>query len=77
MNRTLVSLAALVLLACQHTTAPDPAEVAIQAEPTVAAVDAGVPLADHDWLEPVGDDARELAKVSVPLGATTQRPVMV
>lgn len=81
MHRTLVSVA-LLLAGCQRATAPEAEPpVAIHTEDpvdaAVATVEAAAPLSGHDWLEPVGDDARELAKVSVPQGATNHRPLMI
>ena len=85
----LLSLTAMVLLACRPATSveaePPPVSVhAVDAAPpetvTVAPEVAPPPpvaLSGHDWLEPVGDDARELGKVSIPQGATNHRPVMI
>ena len=68
----------LVLVACHSVVAADPGEPPIRPEPiTDAQPDAPAALVDHAWLEPIGDDARELGQVSVPLGATEPRPVIL
>lgn len=75
----------LALIACQRASAvqvdPPPAVVTTQTTTPhlVEVPDASTlaPLTGHEWLEPVGDDARELAKVSIPENVTTRRPLMI
>src|SRR5512140_2848847 len=83
----LLALASVAVLACSAASAREgdagtqasagtgPAPVSAASSP---APDAGLaPLWGHPWIEPVGDDARELAQVTVPLGATTPRPLVI
>jgi poly(3-hydroxybutyrate) depolymerase len=55
----------------------------LTASPSAASLSAIAPvgplpaLSNHDWLEPLSAPRDEVAKLSVPLGATSPRPVMI
>lgn len=65
----------LLLVACSHapgaSVRPEPA-ARIQEEPEIVVVDAGLAPIAGEWLETLGE-----VKVSVPLGATSARPLIV
>ena len=75
-------LGSLFLAACQTAAAHgadkrDPPPTTSAPADATDVTDAGAPLLGHEWMEAVGDDAHEVGKVTVPIGATSRRPVVV
>jgi predicted esterase len=79
----LLALVSVAVLACSSSSAhgapnaPDAPAPAAASAPSPAAAALPALWGGHAWIEPVGDDARLLAQVTVPLGATTARPIMI
>ncbi len=77
MNHRLSLLVLGSILACRPSVPDGSTEPSIRPEPAVVPDAAPPALTGHEWLEPLGDDAHELAKVSIPQGTTTARPILL